>query len=50
MIRRLYEMLPGPAVVRFLTVVVGGAVLVALLLLFYEWAGSTFFDSGGSLG
>jgi hypothetical protein len=49
-IRRLYESLPGPAPVRFLVVVIGGAVAVTLLLFFYEWIGSTFFDTGGAIG
>jgi hypothetical protein len=49
-IRRIYESLPGPALGRFLVVVIGGALAVTLLLLFYEWIGSTFFDTGGAIG
>lgn len=50
MIRRLYASLPGPAPVRFVVVVLGLAIAVTLLLFFYEWVGSTFFDSGGVIG
>ena len=50
MIRRIYESLPGPSPVRFVAVVIGCAVAVTLLLLFYEWVGSTFFDTGGAVG
>jgi hypothetical protein len=49
-IRRIYDSLPGPAAVRFLAVVIGGAVAVTLLLFFYDWVGSTFFDTGGAIG
>ncbi|MFH1104327.1 MAG: hypothetical protein V1757_05210 [Actinomycetota bacterium] len=50
MIRRFYELLPGPAAVRIAQMVLAVAVLVVLVALFYEWVGSTFFDSGGVVG
>lgn len=50
MIRRLYESLPGPATVRLAEMAIIGAVVVVLLVVFYEWVGSTFMDSGGTIG
>ena len=50
MIGRFVAALPGPPAVRVLifTVIVVGS--LALLGLFYEWLGSTFLDTGGSIG
>lgn len=50
MIRRLYSSLPGPAVVRVLLVLLIAVVALALLIVFYEWLGNTFLDSGGGIG
>jgi hypothetical protein len=49
-IRRWYGALPGSAPVRIALSVVIVAVTVVLVVLLYEWVGSTFFDSGGTLG
>lgn len=49
MIRRLYELLPGPPAVRVaLLVLIGVAALIALGFVF-EWAGD-LLDSGGVIG
>ena len=50
MIRRLHDSLPGPAGVRIALMILIAAVTVALLVLFYEWVGDTFLDSGGTIG
>lgn len=46
--REWYESLPS-AVRTALLVVFGSIVLVAVLL-FYDWVGATFLDSGGAIG
>ena len=50
MIRRLYARLPGPPWLRVAVLVVAGIALLVLLVLLYEWIGSTLLDSGGSIG
>ena len=50
MIRRIYSSLPGPTWARLIQAVVLAIVSLALLVLFYEWVGDTFLDSGGTLG
>lgn len=50
MIGRLYHSLPGPTAVRALLMVGIVAVALVLLVVFYEWVGDTFLDSGGTLG
>ena len=50
MIRRIYDRLPGPPVVKVLLFVVAVVITLALLGLFYEWLGSTFLDTGGQIG
>ena len=50
MIRRLYAALPGSPSLRVLTLLLGAAAALALLVLFYGWMGATFFDSGGAIG
>ena len=50
MIRRIYDRLPGPPVVKVLLLVVAVVITLALLGLFYEWLGSTFLDTGGQIG
>ena len=50
MIRRIFQALPGPVWVRYLEMLVLAAVALALLVLFYEWVGNTFLDSGGTVG
>lgn len=50
MIRRFYQALPGPAVLRIVEMLVVVALAVLLLGALYEWVGSTFLDSGGAVG
>ena len=50
MIRRLYEALYGPSWARAIQLTIILLFALLLLLLFYEWVGATFFDSGGTLG
>jgi len=50
LIRNLYDSLPGPATVRVLQMLVAVAIIAVLVLLLYEWLGSTLFDSGGTVG
>nr|NIS28465.1 hypothetical protein [Actinomycetota bacterium] len=49
-IRRLYEALHGPGWLRAIGVTTILLLTLLLLLLIYEWVGSTFFDSGGTVG
>jgi hypothetical protein len=46
-IRNLYTRLPGPTAVRVALIAVG---TLALLVLFYEWMGAMFLDTGGRIG
>ena len=50
MIRWLFETLPGPPWARSIEMVIITVVALGLLVLFYEWVGDTFFDSGGTIG
>jgi hypothetical protein len=48
--RRIYRALPGPTPVKiFTSIVIVGVALVALHF-FYEWVGSSFLDTGGTVG
>jgi hypothetical protein len=49
-IRRLFQSLPGPLPVRLLIALVIVVVFLVVLFFFYEWVGSTFLDTGGTLG
>jgi hypothetical protein len=49
-IRRLHAALPGPPAIRTLFTILIVLVAVGLLILFYEWVGNTFLDSGGTIG
>lgn len=42
--------LPGPTALRMAIVVLAVVLVVALLVLGYEWLGRTFLDSGGTIG
>ncbi|NOY55607.1 MAG: hypothetical protein GXP34_06430 [Actinobacteria bacterium] len=46
---RLYDVLPGPPVLRILLIVVGVLITLVLLGILFEWGGS-FLDSGGTMG
>lgn len=50
MIRRLFKSLPGPLPVKVLLAVVIVAVLLVALFFFYDWLGTNFLDTGGTLG
>lgn len=50
MIRRIYEALPGPSPIRILVMTLIALGLLAGLLVFYEWLGTTLLDSGGTMG
>lgn len=50
MIRRLFNALPGPFPVRLTLAVVIAVGLLVALLFFYDWVGSNFLDTGGTLG
>lgn len=50
MIRRIFQTLPGPTWMRSIEMLVLAVIALALLVLFYEWVGNTFLDSGGTLG
>lgn len=50
MIRYLYRSLPGPVWLRLVFMAIMLVIAIALLVVFYEWVGNTFLDSGGSLG
>ncbi len=47
--RKLYDRLPGPTAVKVLLMVVIVAVVFALLIPLFEWAGD-FLDDGGVVG
>jgi hypothetical protein len=49
MIRRIYQSLPGPSPVRILAMTLIALVLLAILVVFYEWLGTTLLDSGGTI-
>ena len=50
MIRALYRVLPGPTTAKVVLMSLIVVVSLALLVLFYEWLGSTFLDTGGRIG
>lgn len=50
MIRRIYGLIPGPTWERVTAMVVIALSALALLVVFYEWAGNTFLDTGGRIG
>ena len=50
MIRAIYRALPGRKAVRLAVMSLIVVVSLGLLALFYEWFGSTFLDTGGSIG
>lgn len=50
MIRRLYHALPGSTPLRAVQMGLIVVLLAVVLLLAYEWAGTTFLDPGGAVG
>ena len=50
MIRRMFDALPGPAPVRVFTAVVIVLLVLVALFFFYDWVGTRFLDTGGTLG
>jgi hypothetical protein len=49
-IRRIFALLPGPTWARSIQAAMLVVVSLLLLILFYEWVGNTFLDSGGTVG
>ena len=47
---RIFHRLPGPTAARVAQAIVLVLVTLALLVLFYEWLGATFLDTGGRIG
>ena len=47
---RIFNRLPGPTAARVLQAIGLVLITLALLGLLYEWAGSTFLDTGGQIG
>lgn len=50
MIRRLYRALPGPTALRIALSLVIIAVFLVTLHFFYDWLGTNFLDTGGTVG
>jgi hypothetical protein len=50
MMKRAYQALPGPTPVRVILAVLAILVFLVALNFVYEWMGTTFLDSGGTLG
>ncbi|NND03790.1 MAG: hypothetical protein HKN91_13490 [Acidimicrobiia bacterium] len=48
--RRIYRTLPGPTPVKVATSIVLVCIALVALHFFYEWVGSTFLDTGGTVG
>ena len=50
MIRRMYRSLPGPTPLRVATSAVILVIFLIALHFFYEFLGSSFLDTGGTVG
>ena len=48
--RRIYRALPGSTPVRVATSIVLVGIALVALHFFYEWVGTTFLDTGGTVG
>jgi hypothetical protein len=48
--RRIYRALPGSTPVKVITSIVIVSVALVALHFFYEWVGSSFLDTGGTVG
>jgi hypothetical protein len=48
--RRIYRALPGTTPVKIMTSIVLISIALIALHFFYEWVGSTFLDTGGTVG
>ena len=46
--RDRFDALPVP--MRVTAIVVFGSIALVLLFLFYDWLGTTFLDTGGTVG
>ena len=49
-IPKVFRALPGPLAVRIVQAVIIVLVFLVLLHFFYEWVGSNFLDTGGTVG
>jgi len=50
MLRRIYRILPGSTPAKVATSIVLICMALVALHFFYEWVGSTFLDTGGTVG
>ena len=50
MVRRIYGMLPGPTPVKIVTSIVLISIALVALHFFYEWVGTNFLYTGGTVG
>ena len=48
--RRVYRLLPGPTPVKVMTSIVLVCIALVALHFFYEWVGTNFLDTGGTVG
>lgn len=48
--RRVYRALPGPTPVKVATSILLVCIALVALHFFYEWLGSTYLDTGGTVG
>lgn len=48
--KRAFLALPGPVPIKILLALVIVAVALVALFFIYEWMGSTFLDTGGTVG
>ncbi len=48
--KRIYGYLPGSTPIKVATSIVLIAMALVALHFFYEWVGSTFLDTGGTVG
>lgn len=46
----MYRALPGPTPLRIVISVVALVIFLVALHFFYEWVGTTFLDTGGTVG
>ena len=50
MIRRTWQVLPGPVAVRVVEAVVLTALVLVALHFIYSWLGTVLLDQGGTVG
>lgn len=50
MIRRIYQLFPGPTSLRVTQAVLLSVVVLIALHFFYSWLGNVILDTGGAIG